>query len=207
MKGKIIAIMGASRSGKSYLAKKIAKEFNAELFLEGEEGEFPTRIVEDIQKNIRPLERILWFRDMLIKRYVKALELKKQGKNVVLDVFWLSNDLFFDVLLEGFELELMRERAAIDRMLLPFPDLTIFLKTSEQGIRNFVTLGGRSYDQSEEVLIEQLLPINDMHEKFFANPPTGLHVLTIDRTHKDFDREEDFAEVLSTAYSALRSID
>ncbi len=51
-KGRIIAIVGAPRSGKSYLARRLATYFNAELFLEGEEGEFPSRIEEDIAKNI-----------------------------------------------------------------------------------------------------------------------------------------------------------
>jgi deoxyadenosine/deoxycytidine kinase len=201
--GKIIAVVGAPRSGKSYLVQKLAKEFNAEIFLEGEEGEFPERIVEDIRDNIRPLERILWFRNMFVKQYLHALDLKAQGKTIILDVFWLINELYLDVLLDGFELDLMHEHAAIDKKLLNMPDLIVFLKTTEQGIRNFVALGGRSFDQSEEVMIKQLLPLNDMFEKFFANPPAEMKLLTIDRADKDFDRENDFSKLVSKIKEAV----
>lgn len=201
--GKIIAIVGASRSGKSFIARKLAKEFNAEVFLEGEEGEFPKRIEEDIRENIRPLERILWFRNLLVKQYLQALELKAQGKNVVIDVYWIANSMYFDVLLKDFELELMHEHAAIDFKFLPFPDLVVFLKTSEEKIREFTKLGGRSFDTSEDVIVEQLLPLNEKYNQFFANPPEGMKFITVDRSSKDFDLETDFKELIEDIKSAL----
>ncbi len=201
--GKIIAVVGGPRSGKSFLVKKLAKEFNAELFLEGEEHDFPERIIENIRNNTRPLERIVWFRNMLVRKYLEALKLKDQGKNVVLDGFWLTPQLYIDVLLEGFENELAHGLGEVDAELLGWPDLIVFLKTSEEGIRNFVGLGGRSFDQSEEVLVDQLLPLNAINEKFFAKPMDGMKLLTIDRTVKDFDQEKDFSELVSKIKEAL----
>lgn len=201
--GKIIAIVGAPRSGKSFLAKKLSDYYKAKLFLEGEQGDFPERIEEDIEKNIRPLERVLWFRTKLIKTYLEALKLKNEGHTVILDVFWMSPHMFIDTLLEGFERELMWDVAYIDKQLFGYPDLIIFLKTSEEGIRRFIERGGRSFDQSDDFIIKQVMPVNQMHSEFFEKQNTGMKVLTIDRTSLDFDSKADFQRLIIQVESNL----
>jgi len=202
MEGKIIAVVGAPRSGKSFLVQKLADHFKAETFLEGEEGEFPARIEEDIKNNIRPLERILWFRTMLVDRYLKAMELREQGKTVILDVFWMSPQMFIDTLLEGFERELMWHVGRQDQKILGWPDLTIFLKVTETSIRKFITLGGRDFDNSEEFIQKQALPVNQMHIDFFENE-NAKNILTIDRDALDFERREDFNALIAKIHDRL----
>jgi deoxyadenosine/deoxycytidine kinase len=190
--GKIIAVVGGPRSGKSFLVKKLAEHFGAVSLFEGEEGTFPPRILEDIEKNIRPLERILWFRNHFVGQYLKALEAKAQGKMVVLDVFWFSVTLHLDALLKGFELDVAKTLAEQDARTLSWPDLIIFLKNSEEGIRTFIAAGGRSFDTSEEYLKEQALPVHRLHEQYYSNPPGGMNLLTVERDSLDFDKKEDF---------------
>ncbi|MDD3530994.1 MAG: hypothetical protein PHV99_00110 [Candidatus Pacebacteria bacterium] len=200
-KGRIIAIVGAPRSGKSFLATKLAEHYKARLFLEGEEGTFPKRIEEDITQNIRPLERVLWFRTMLVNRYLEAMRLRDEGYTVVLDVFWMSPQLFIDALLSGFEQELMHDVAAQDRRLLGWPDATIFLKISETSMRDFIAHGGRSFDQSEAFVTEQAMPVNRLHEEFFARESANT-VLVVERDGLDFDRD-DHLEGLTAQIDAL----
>ncbi len=195
MAGKIIAIVGAPRSGKSFLARKLAEHYGATVFLEGEEGEFPARIEEDIAQNIRPLERALWFRTILVERYLKALELRDKGHTVILDVFWISPHMYIDTLLTGFERDLMWNVARQDERLLGWPDLTIFLKVSEQSIRSFIQKGGRAFDNSEEYIITQALPVNEAHSDYFKKRITE-RVLTIERDELDFELATDFETLI-----------
>lgn len=193
--GKIIAVVGAPRSGKSFLARKLAEHYDAKLFLEGEEGEFPARIEEDIAQNVRPLERVLWFRTTLVERYLEALKLRDEGHVVILDVFWMSPQMFIDTLLTGFERELMWDVAHQDQKLLGWPDQTVFLKISEEGIRKFVALGDRSFDQSEDFILKQALPVNQMHSEFFAGQH-AKNILTVERDNLDFNKDDDFQSLV-----------
>jgi thymidylate kinase len=196
--GKIIAIVGAPRSGKSYLADLLGKYYGSKVFLEGEEADLPRRIIEDIEKNKRPLERILWFRNALVEKYIKAIEHKKQGELVILDTFWFSTQLYIDALTQGFERELAREVAEIDNKTLMWPDLTVFLNISEKGIRKFVEIGGRSFDTSENFIKNQAVPINTLHQEYFEkNSNFPGKVLIINRDLMDFAKKDDFQKLVA----------
>ena len=193
MNGKIIAIVGGPRAGKSFLVDKLAKHYNGKAILEGEEHDFPDRIREDIQENIRPLERIVWFRNKLVKEYFNALELKGQGKIVVIDNFWISYQLFIDALAKDFEGEIIHDIATIDRQTLEWPDLTILLSLSEDGIRDFIKRGGREFDNSEDFILNQALPIHKLHTEFFNREEIkNKKVLVIERDNLDFSKDDDF---------------
>lgn len=193
MNGKIIAVVGGPRSGKSFLVDKLAKHYGGTAILEGEERDFPDRIREDIQENIRPLERIIWFRNKLVKEYLKALELKSQGQILVIDNFWISYQLYIDALTKDFEGEIIHDIASIDRQTLEWPDLTILLSLSEEGIRDFIKRGGREFDNSEEFIKDQALPIHKLHVDFFSRDEIkSKNVLIIERDNLDFSEDDDF---------------
>ena len=78
----IVAITGGPGIGKSFLVKKLAKHYNASLFLEGKESDFPKRILEDLRDNKRILELVLYFRTMRVMDFLAALRLKGKGKIV-----------------------------------------------------------------------------------------------------------------------------
>lgn len=195
-RGLIIAVIGAPRSGKSFLVRKLAKHFRAHYFLEGEEGDLPARIREDVAKNTRPLERILWFHNELVNKYLRALALKAKGQIVVLDSFWLSNHMFIDTLLKGFERKIVRDLAAVDREMLGWPDATIRLKISEEGMRKFIAQGGRTFDRSEEFIRDQALPVARIYDRFFSKTHIARRVLTVRRDKLDFSKRRDFRRLV-----------
>lgn len=196
--GKIIAVVGGPRSGKSFLSGLLAKHYKAKAILEGEEADFPERIREDIEKNIRPLERILWFRNMLARKHLQALKYKQNGKTVILDTFWMSYKLHIDALISGFPKEVIDEVAEIDEQLLSYPDVIIFLNAKKQTILKFIKLGGRKFDNSEEFIMEQALPIQELHQKFFKKHgnPTGK-LIVVHRDSLDFAKPADFINIIN----------
>jgi deoxyadenosine/deoxycytidine kinase len=194
--GKIIAIIGSPRSGKSFLARALVDHFQAQLILEGEEKDFPTRIKEDIEKNIRPVERIIWFRNELIKKYLLALEYKKGGKNVILDTFWISSRPYVKPLLSGFERELVDELLKLDEETMSWPDVTLFLDVSDETIKKFIVEGGRKFDSSDEFFMEQAKPINDDHKKIFSSPVYKDKITKINRDDLDFKNPEHLQEII-----------
>lgn len=190
--GKIVAIVGAPRSGKSYLARKLAEHFQCRLFLEGEDLDFPARIKEDIKENIRPLERIIWFRNQQVKKICLAAKHRDQGEMVVVDTFWFSYQLYVDALTKGFERKIIKELADIDRKTMPWPDKIIFLDISEKNIRKFISLGGRDFDVSEEFIKHQVVPINKIHRELFGKKIFSDRVIKINRNNLDFNKSKDF---------------
>ena len=196
-KGKIIAIVGPPRSGKTFFSDLLARHYKGKVILQGEEKDFPKRITEDIEKNIRPLERILWFRNMLVRKYLLALKHKNKGSVVILDTFWMSYQLHIDALVGGFRRDVIRELAEIDRKLLSYPDIIIFLKVSEKTIRKFIKLGGRKFDNSEEFIVKQALPISKLHENFFKkNRILADKVVIVERDSMDFEKKVDFQKII-----------
>src|SRR3989344_1558811 len=83
------------------------------------------------------METIIWFKNKCVKDIEKAIELKKQGKIVVMDTYWVSNDLHITTLTKDFEQEILLEKAKLIANYLPKPDVVIFLDASEEKRRNF----------------------------------------------------------------------
>ncbi len=197
-KSKIICVVGAPRTGKSFLVRKLAEHYKAKAFFEGEDVDFPDRIKEDISKNIRPLERILWFRNKLVGQYKEALRLKKSGENVVSDSTYFAVDLYIDVLDQDvFEREILHDLAKSDENLLGMPDKVIHLISDEKTIREFIKKGGREFDAGEDFFDNQILPIQKAWEKYFSKNIDKKMVVEINRANLDFSNEKDFNTIIS----------
>lgn len=190
--GRIIAVVGGPRSGKSFLTKKLADYYGGVAFIE---EELPLRIQENLKKGMRDIERHLWFRNKMVKIFLEAQELKRRGQIAVLDNFWISYQLYLEAT-TGFEREVVDELAAIDREMFDWPDLVILLCNSEQGIREFIKKGGREFDSSEEYIQRTILPVNAIQEKFFKNRQGIENIVVIDRDGLDFKDEGHFEELL-----------
>lgn len=190
--GKIIAIVGGPRSGKSFLTKRLAEYYGGTAFIE---EELPGRIQENLKKGMRDIERHLWFRNLQVRIFLEAQELKRRGQIAVLDNFWISYQLYLEAT-TGFEREVVDELAAIDREMFDWPDLVILLHNSEEGIREFIKKGGREFDKSEEYIQRTILPINAIQEKFFRNQQGVQNVVVVDRDGLDFKDDKHFEELL-----------
>lgn len=196
VKGTIIAIVGAPRSGKSFLAKKLAEYFNASIFLEGEEQDIPSRIREDIAKNIRPVERITWFRNRLVNNYLDADALRKEGKTVVMDTYWMSVAPYVPVLTTGFEADLCREMLDTDLRALSRPDVVILLENSPENSKKFIAAGGRAFDAHDSYITEYVIPTQKAHREYITEEKVGCPVLVIDRTELNFENAKDVEGVV-----------
>lgn len=194
MKGKIIAVVGASASGKSFVVKKLKEYFNAESFLEGEAENLPKRIIDNFSEKTRNFETVIWFRNQRVMDFIEAEKLAKKGKNVILDTFWITNQLYIESMLKGFEKELAQQIGKIDNQIMPRPDLIIFLQIDEKNIREFIKQRGRDFDQDEE-FIQRILKTNKEHEDFFGKNRFE-NLITIRRDKMDFRNEKDFAELV-----------
>ncbi len=183
MKPIIIAIIGAPGTGKTFLTKKLAEHLGAEQILE---DEIPDRIIENLKHNKRPAETIIWFRNKCIRDMEKAQKFKKQGKTVVMDTYWLSNELYIPIMTEGFEKELLVEQAEIDHNYLPQPDIVVYLDASEETIRKLVQLRGRNFDTSEPYL-KHILEIKKAHDDYYKKNKKSL--VYINRDELDFGKD------------------
>ncbi len=202
----IIAIVGAPRTGKSYLAKKLSEQYNAVLFLEDDGVGYPQRMQENLAQNIRPLERQLWFRTRCTNRHIQAKQLQQQGTVSVLDIFWLSAHLYIDALLQGFERELMQDISKQDEQLLGYPDVVIYLKQSEEGTKDFVQQGGRTFDTSDTYYQEVILPAQQSHELYFHEHGHKMNLISFDRTGADFGNVETFQSLVAQIDRSLFSV-
>lgn len=196
MNGKIIAITGGPRTGKSTLARLLSEKMKCESFLEGEEKDFPERILEDISLGKRTLELILWFRNKCVLDYLKALETKKRGGIVMLDTFWATNDVYLDEwVFDGFEKDILKDLVKIDYELLPWPDLVLSLRADKNKIQKLVAVGGRRFELSNDFLQKQI-NLNNAHENYFRKLNKS-NIYFIDVSKSDYLIQEELDSMIS----------
>jgi deoxyadenosine/deoxycytidine kinase len=190
-KGYIIVITGGPGLGKSTLVKKLADHYNGAAILEGEEKDFPQRILDDIANNERIFELVLFFRNKAVAEYIEALKIKERGGVVFLDTFWLTNNVYVNEWMsDKFEQEIMNKVSDLDQHFLPYPDTTICLTASSGLIKNFMKKRGRSLEQKTEQ-IERYVAMTAAHDKFFKQKNIK-NTEFVDRTELDFEQKKDF---------------
>lgn len=195
MEGKILCVVGAPRTGKSFLVRKLAEHYTATPFFEGEEVDFPERIREDIAKNIRPLERVLWFRNKLTSQYAQALEVRRLGGVAILDNAYFAVDPYIDVITQDpFEREILHSLARSDERALGFPDTIVHLVSSEKKIKEFITAGARAFDSSENYYTEHVLPVQKVWSERLSIMK-GVPVIELHRADLDFENSVDLKKV------------
>jgi deoxyadenosine/deoxycytidine kinase len=198
MQGRIIAVVGAPRTGKSYLVKKLAEHYRGSAFYEGEESDIPERIKEDIAQNIRPLERTLWFRNRLVDNYQKALDVRSAGGIAVLDSVYIAVDLYVSFITQdAFEQQILRDLAQSDIRAYGMPDKIIHLTSTEEKIKEFIQKGGRTFDAGESYFDEHVLPVEKAWREYLENHVDKNLVVEINRADLDFEKQEDFESLLS----------
>lgn len=200
--GKIIAVEGGPRSGKTFLVKRLAEKLGGHYYIE-DDLQFPERLIEDMEQNVRPFERIIWFRNYVVRQYLDALKRKEAGEVVVMDGYWMTNALHIEPLFtdvgDEFEKKLCFEVSDVDRTLLPWPDAVIYLELSEEKRKQFVAEGGRDFDSSDEYFNQQILPVAESIRAFYHSAEGQKNLTIIDREALDFANEEDLQKVITLA--------
>jgi len=186
-KGYIIAVCGGPGTGKSTLVHKLSDHYNAVSIFEGED--FPEKVKENLRDNKNQLESRLFFRNLLTKMHLEAERLKRLGKLVVMDTFWLTNNVYTETWLEHeFEKELMKELYELDAQFLSMPDLMIILESDKDRVREFMMKRGRLFELSDSVL-DRFVAAGGAHRDFFQR---HINAYFIDRSKLDFHNDEHF---------------
>ncbi|MFH0701671.1 MAG: AAA family ATPase [Candidatus Woesearchaeota archaeon] len=194
MPGKIIGIVGAPGSGKSFLVHKLAEQYHAIAFMEGEPKEFPSEIRDKLEQNECDLEVFLWFRAKLLKDMLEAQRLSHLGKTILLDTFWKVSECYLDLIEEDEERKEAARVLEEDEKLLPLPDKIILLKISEEKLRELIKKRDRSFENEE--VIQTNLFLAKEYERIFTQKKFGERLIIVDRDEMDFEKEEDVKEVM-----------
>lgn len=192
MKPVIISIIGAPGVGKSFLTERLAKQLDAEFIIEDIE-KVPKRIIENLKNNIRPMETVLWFRNIYIKNIEKAHILKQKGKIVVTDSCLITNELHITTMTVGFKQKIISQQAKFDKKYIPKPDIIIFLDASDKVIKNFTLSRNRDFDTNNDY-IKRNLSISRAHKKYYQKNKNSL--VYINRDSLDFNKKEDLLKVI-----------
>lgn len=198
--GKIVSIIGPARCGKSYLTKKLAEHYNAPAYFEGEEPEFPSEIVEDLSKNIRPLERFMYFHNRTTFNMLHAIDDARSNRYVFLDTCWLTNPPWLDVYdATPLEKQLLQEICDIDAKLMPWPDIIVYLTADVATSKRLMANSGREFDRYFE---KAMRDSKQMFAEYMRTFEKKVPLIEFDRTGTEFDRPEDLERLTEQIESA-----
>ena len=189
-----IAIEGNIGAGKTSLALKISEDFNAQLVPERfADNPFLPKFYADQARYAFPLEM-----SFLADRYQQLnddlSELNLSSDFVVADYFIVKSLIFSKITLSEDEYRLYHRLFDIMYKELAKPGLYIYLYQSTDRLLQQIKKRGRDYEQ--DITAEYLDNINRGYLDFIKSA-TGLNVLVIDVTNKDFvNNQEDYLWIL-----------
>ncbi len=151
-----LALEGLIGAGKTTLAQRLAKQWNARLVLEGfEDNAFLPRFYEDPARYAFPVELAF-----LAQRYhqLKGARERDLFHPVTIADYSLGKSLVFaGANLQGEELDLFQDLYAIMYTGLPKPDLLVYLHVPMDRVRQRIAGRGRAYEQGIKQEYLQLL--------------------------------------------------
>lgn len=189
MIGKVVAVVGGPRCGKSHLVAGLAKYFNAPAFFEGEEHDFPAEIIGYCANDTHPVERYKFFREIVLANQIEASEMTKDHPLVFIDSSWF-NMIPFRLIYKRNESEkrILDDLAENDLRTLPWPDVILYIKTDIETSRELVAKGGRSAEQTAEFFARQIAASKTLFDDFYKKINAPVPIRVIDRTGLEFDQ-------------------
>jgi len=193
-KYRYLAIEGNIGAGKTSLATKIAKDFNAKLILERfKENPFLPKFYADAARFAFPLEM-----SFLADRYQQLLEDITQHdlftEYVVADYDAYKSLIFANITLQDEEFTLYKKLFHLMHKELPKPDLYIYLYQNTDRLLENIKRRGREFEQGIEA--SYLKKINEGYLEFIKNQHSDS-IKIIDISDKDFIKNrKDYLEVL-----------
>lgn len=166
IKPSIIGFMGIPASGKSTIAIELANLLDAEVYLEGEENNYPNEIKKGFlnrDKEGVALNLYKYFRDIRVKNLKLAIYNKQQGRSSILDSVY--DKLFYDLLGRNGVDKLVNPNHADfakiesiayeDKNSLPDMDIIVFLKVSRDLYGIMQQARGRKFDVEKSIFEAQ----------------------------------------------------
>ena len=189
-----IAIEGNIGAGKTTLAGKLSEDFDAQLVLERfADNPFLPKFYKDQSRYAFPLEM-----SFLADRYQQLSDDLSQfnlsADFVVADYHIVKSLIFSKVTLAEEEYKLYHKLFDIMYKEMHKPGLYVYLYQSTERLLQNIKKRGRSYEQ--EIKAEYLEDINNGYQEYIKHQ-TGLKILVIDVTHRDFvNSQEDYLWIL-----------
>lgn len=189
-----IAIEGNIGAGKTTLAGKISEDFNAKLILERfADNPFLPKFYKDQARYAFSLEM-----SFLADRYQQLTDDLAQfdlfRDFVVSDYHIFKSLIFSKVTLSEDEYRLYRKLFDIMYKEMRKPGLYVYLYQNTERLLHHIRMRGRSYEQ--DIKEEYLESINQGYLDYIKSQ-TGLNVLIIDVTNRDFvHNQEDYIWLL-----------
>jgi deoxyadenosine/deoxycytidine kinase len=185
----VIAIVGTSGVGKSFLVRQLASLENLPAFLEGEEGVIPEEVFADVWEKKNPVNNWKWFIERNKIQLGRARKISNAGI-----------DCFIDCTPEIFEAYLIDEHKDLYPALLKLiesashlkSDKILILTASEKKLRELIRQRNRKVEELDKTT-ERSLRIQDA---FLRIAEKNKDMLVLDRTNLDFATEKDLRFVL-----------
>jgi deoxyguanosine kinase len=195
MKYNYIAIEGNIGSGKTSLAKMIARDFNAKLILERfEDNSFLPKFYKDPEKYAFPLEM-----SFLADRYQQLIHDVMNHdlfmSFTIADYFIDKSLIFARQTLKKDELKLYTRLFKIIIAQLPKPDLILFLYTNTQQVKLNIQKRGREYEQ--DISDSYLDKIQNSYFDYFKASSKST-IIILDSHNLDFVcNKNDYLQIIS----------
>lgn len=191
MQPKYIVIEGPIGVGKTSLARLLAKEFNAGLFLEAvEDNPFLARFYQDRRQYAFQIQ--VFF---LLSRYKQLASLQQQDlfSSVILSDYFMPKDrIFATVNLDADELALYEQIYGLLNPRTPRPDLVLYLQADTEILLQRIKRRNREYEK--EIEWDYLETINTAYNEFFfyynETPLLVVQTSEIDFVHQRADLED-----------------
>ncbi|MEO9894019.1 2-amino-4-hydroxy-6-hydroxymethyldihydropteridine diphosphokinase [Aurantibacter sp.] len=190
-----LAIEGNIGAGKTTLAKRIAKDFNAKLILERfADNPFLPKFYEDQGRYAFPLEM-----SFLADRYQQFIDDTNQldlfKKFMVSDYDIYKSLIFAKITLQDVEFSLYRKIFDFMYREVKKPDVYVFLYQNTHRLLENIKKRGRDYEQ--DISFEYLDKINKGYLEYIKSQSTE-NSLIIDVTELDFvENENDYETVMN----------
>lgn len=189
-----IAIEGTIGAGKTSLAKKISKDYNAKLILEDfADNPFLPKFYNNQDKYAFPLEL-----SFLAERYQQLTdELTKQDlfKNFTVSDYFINKSLIFAQKTLGDDVfGLYSKLFHIINSSIPKPDLLVYLYVNINRLQSNIKTRGREYEQ--DIKDEYLEKIQSGYLEFIRQQQK-MRILILDINNIDFVKnKEDYLRII-----------
>jgi len=189
--GKHVAVAGNIGSGKTTLAKLLAKHYNWEVQLEELEGNpYINDFYTDMQRWSFNLQ--VYFLNM---RFNQILEIRNSNTNVIQDRTMYEDAFIFAPNLHSMSLMTTRDFENYFSLFhsmeqyIEAPDLLIYLKASVPKLVNQIQQRGREYEES--IRLDYLKKLNERYESWISTYNKGkLLIIDIDDNNFPNDQED-----------------
>lgn len=195
MPGKVVALIAPTRSGKSFLAERLSRHYKAPALFEVEPQGIPKEVSDGLASGTAT-EPWLYFRNRCVSMQHEARELTGKAELVFVDSTWVSCPPYIGYYsLSDTQRNILESVAQLDRALLPWPDLLVYLKTSDTESERLWRSSNQEFEQGESYFRDRVLPLKRAFDRYLSTLSLQCPILAIDRTGLDFERAEDLSIV------------